>query len=160
MSTLDSSLNSVATALTTDWYSRFHPDAEDHSKLVLARWLTVILGVLATSMSLALASFDVGSLWDTFQASMGLFGGGLAGLFALGILTRRANGRGALVGAVASVFVLVWVQRNSDAHFFLYGMVGVTSCFVIGYLSSFLFAKTGRDLTGLSVYSKGTIAER
>ena len=48
-------------------------------------------------MSLLLASFDVGSLWDTFQAGMGLFGGGLAGLFALGILTRRANGPGALV---------------------------------------------------------------
>jgi len=159
MSTLDSSLNSVATALTTDWYSRFHPDAEDHSKLVLARWLTAILGVLATSMSLALASFDVGSLWDTFQASMGLFGGGLAGLFALGILTRRANGKGALVGAAASVFVLAWVQRNSDAHFFLYGMVGVTSCFGIGYLSSFLFPKTDRDLTGLSVYTKGTPAK-
>ena len=159
MSTLDSSLNSVATALTTDWYARFHPDAEDHGKLVLARWLTAILGVLATSMSLLLASFDVGSLWDTFQAGMGLFGGGLAGLFALGILTRRANGRGALVGAVASVFVLVWVQRNTEAHFFLYGMVGVTSCFGIGYLSSFLFPKADRDLTGLSVYTKGTITK-
>ena len=160
MSTLDSSLNSVATALTTDWYARFHPDAPDHSKLVLARWLTAILGVLATSISLVLATFNVGSLWDTFQASMGLFGGGLAGLFALGILTRRANGRGALVGAAASVLVLAWVQRNSDAHFFLYGMVGVTSCFVIGYLSSFFFPKTDRDLTGLSVHTKAAIAEQ
>ena len=154
MSTLDSSLNSVATALTTDWYARFRPNARDHSKLVLARWLTAILGVMATTISLVLASFDVGSLWDTFQASMGLFGGGLAGLFALGILTRRANGRGALVGAAASVFVLAWVQRNTEAHFFLYGMVGVTSCFTIGYLSSFFFPKTDRDLAGLSVYTK------
>ena len=63
------------------------------------------------------------------------------------------------MGAVASVFVLIWVQRNTEAHFFLYGMVGVTSCFGIGYLSSFLFPKTDRDLTGLSVYTKGTMAE-
>ena len=148
MSTLDSSLNSVATALTTDWYARFRPNARDHSKLVLARWLTAILGVMATTISLVLASFDVGSLWDTFQASMGLFGGGLAGLFALGILTRRANGRGALVGAAASVFVLAWVQRNTEAHFFLYGMVGVTSCFSIGYLSSFFFPQDGSRSCG------------
>lgn len=136
MSTLDSSMNSVATALTKDWYERFRPAAQDADKLRLARGLTMGLGAAATGVSLALATFDVGSLWDTFQAAMGLFGGGLAGLFALGIFTRRANAPGALVGAIASVFVLAWVQRATEAHFFLYGMVGIGTCFVVGYAAS------------------------
>ena len=35
--------------------------------------------------------------------SLGLLGGGLAGLFILGIFTRRANSAGAIIGAGAGV---------------------------------------------------------
>ena len=136
MSTLDSSLNSVSTALVTDFYARFRPDSSDRIRLRLARYLTGALGALATSTSIALATFDIGSLWDTFQGMMGLLGGGLAGLFALGIFFPRANGRGAMVGAAASVIVLYWVQQHTDLHFFLYGAVGILTCVGIGLASS------------------------
>ncbi len=152
MSTLDSSLNSVAAAITTDFYGRFKPNVADASKLRLARWLTVVFGTLATGVAMALAASNVGSLWDAFQATMGLFGGALAGLFALGIFTRRANGAGALVGALASVAVLAWVQQNSPAHFFLYGMIGVLTCVAVGYLSSLVLPGDKRDLAGLTLY--------
>ena len=138
MSTLDSSLNSVSTALVTDFFARFRPRSSDRSRLRLARYLTGGLGVLATSTSIALATFDIGSLWDTFQGMMGLLGGGLAGLFALGIFFPSATGRGAMTGAVASVFILYWVQQHTDLHFFLYGAVGVLSCVGIGLVSSMI----------------------
>lgn len=158
MSTLDSSLNSVSTALVTDWYARFR-DVSDRKKLRLARLLTTFFGALATVVSLALATFNVGSLWDTFQAVMGLFGGALAGLFALGIFSKRANGPGALIGAVASVLVLAWVQRNTPVHFFLYGLVGVGTCFVVGYFASWAFPAPAenqlRELTFARSRSKG-----
>lgn len=144
MSTLDSSLNSVSTALVTDFFARFRPRSSDRVRLRLARYLTGGLGVLATLTSIALATFDIGSLWDTFQGMMGLLGGGLAGLFALGIFCRRANGRGAMTGAIASVFILYWVQQHTDLHFFLYGAVGVLSCVGIGLASSMVW-RTSRD---------------
>lgn len=136
MSTLDSSLNSVSAALVTDFYVRFRPSAPESSRLLLARLLTAGLGVLATATSIALATFDIGSLWDTFQGMMGLLGGGLAGLFALGIFFRSANGSGAMTGAVASVLILYWVQQHSDLHFFLYGAVGILSCVLIALATS------------------------
>lgn len=136
MSTLDSSLNSVSAALVTDFYVRFRPSAPDSRRLLLARLLTAGLGVLATATSIALATFDIGSLWDTFQGMMGLLGGGLAGLFALGIFFRSANGAGAMTGAVASVFILYWVQQHTDLHFFLYGAVGILSCVLIALATS------------------------
>ena len=151
MSTLDSSLNSVATAITTDFYGRFRPAAADRAKLRLARWLTALLGVVATAASTALATFNVGSLWDAFQAAMGLFGGSLAGLFALGIFTRRANATGALIGAVASVAILAWVQQSTPLHFFLYGFVGVTSCVIVGYLTSLFAPGGGKNVDGLTL---------
>ena len=144
MSTLDSSLNSVSAALVTDFYVRFEPEASDASRLRLARWLTAGLGVLATATSIALATFDVGSLWDTFQGMMGLLGGGLAGLFALGIFFRSANGGGAMTGAICSVFILYWVQQHSDLHFFLYGAVGILSCVIIALATSPVFATAKR----------------
>ncbi|MFQ5691236.1 MAG: hypothetical protein ACE5HQ_13305, partial [Gemmatimonadota bacterium] len=75
MSTLNSSLNSVATAVVTDFFRRFRPRAADSLCLRLARWLTALLGVLATATAALLAAADVGSLWDVFQEVMSLFGG-------------------------------------------------------------------------------------
>ena len=152
MSTLDSSLNSVSAAMVTDFYVRFRESASDKQRLRLARRLTAVLGVLATGTSIALASFEVGSLWDTFQGMMGLFGGGLAGLFALGIFFKGASGRGALIGAVSSVVILYWTQQHSDLHFFLYGAVGVLSCVGVGLAASvFVKDRADKDLTGLTI---------
>ena len=152
MSTLDSSLNSVSAAIVTDFYVRFRKSAGDRQRLRLARLLTAVLGASATATSIALASFEVGSLWDAFQGMMGLFGGGLAGLFALGIFFRRANGRGALIGAVSSVAILYGVQQHTDLHFFLYGAVGVLSCVGVGLLAGVLFKDPApKDLTGLTL---------
>ena len=43
-----------------------------------------------------MATWDIASLWDEMQKIVGLVIGGMGGLFMLGLLTRRANGAGAL----------------------------------------------------------------
>ncbi len=154
MSTLDSSMNSVSTAGVTDFYRRFRPGVADAVCLRLAKWLTGLLGAAATAAAVLLATFDIASLWDIFQQVMGLFGGALAGLFALGIFTRRATGAGALAGAGASVAVLYWVKTFTPVHFFLYAVVGVLTCFVAGYLASLVMPGTRRDLDGLTLFTR------
>jgi len=155
MSTLDSSLNSVATAVVTDFFRRFRPRAADSLCLRLARWLTALLGVLATATAALLAAADVGSLWDVFQEVMSLFGGALAGLFALGIFSRRATGPGALVGAAASVVTLYLVKSYTPVHFFLYALVGVLTCIIVGYAASLLLPARAKNLAGLTILTKG-----
>jgi Na+/proline symporter len=155
MSTLDSSMNSVSTAVVTDFYRRFRPAALDSVCLRLAKWLTAILGAAATATAVLLATYDIGSLWDIFQQVMGLFGGALAGLFALGIFTRRATGAGALAGAIASVVVLYWVKTYTPVHFFLYAVVGVLTCVGAGYLASAVLPGERKELAGLTIYTKG-----
>ena len=66
MSSLDSSMNSIATALTTDWYRRFRPHVTDHHCLTLARWATVALGVLGTGLALYMAAIGSRSLYDQY----------------------------------------------------------------------------------------------
>jgi len=153
MSSLDSSLNSVATAIVTDFYRPFAPASPDPVRLKLARVLTIVLGTVATAVGLAMATFDIKSLWDLFNRILGLFGGSLAGLFALGIFTRRAHGRGALVGAIVSAAVLFCVVWFTRVHLFLYGAIGITVCFAVGYLASRLTAAAPENTKGLTIYA-------
>ena len=154
MSSLDSSMNSIATALVTDFWRRLRPQMPDRAALRLAKVLTLVLGAVGTLTALLIATFDVESLWELFLQVLGLFGGSLAGLFILGIFTRKANGRGALVGAVLSVLVLVGVWQLTDVHFFLYATVGIAACVGIGYLASLVLPDQARDLAGLTIYTQ------
>ena len=152
MSSLDSSMNSMATAITTDFYRRFRADVSDHHCLNLARWLTILLGVLGTGSAIIIAYLNDPSMWDQYTKILGLFGGGLAGLFAAGIFTRRTNGAGIVVGFVVSGVILYFVGRAEAVHFFLYAAIGIVTCFVVGYLASWVLP--GKPHTdGLTVYT-------
>jgi len=155
MSTVDSSINSISTVITTDFYKRFNPAVSDHRCLVSARILTVFFGLFITAMALWMAANQdmIKSLWDTATAILGLVMGGITGLFALGIFTRRANGLGALVGIVVSVIVLWQVQTRTEAHFFLYAVVGISSCYIAGYLASLVLPTDKKSIQGLTVYT-------
>lgn len=102
-----------------------------------------------------MATYPIQSQWDLFLQILGLLGGGLAGVFALGIFTRRAHGKGALVGVIASAIVLLLVQRYTRVHFFLYAAVGVLTCLVVGYLASALIPSARQSLEGLTIYTAG-----
>jgi hypothetical protein len=57
------------------------------------------------------------------------------------------------VGVIASAVVLVLVQRFTRVHFFLYGGIGLLTCFGIGYLASRCLPATTKPLEGLTVYT-------
>ncbi|MGE9268956.1 MAG: sodium:solute symporter family transporter, partial [Verrucomicrobiales bacterium] len=153
ISTVSSSINSVATVLTTDLWKRLGwRGLADDGGLRLARWLTALIGILATLSALALAELNLKSLWDSYNSLVGLAASGLAGLFALGIFSKRANGPGALIGAAASALVLSLVQSRSELHFFLYAGIGILSCVGVGWLASHLFPAPTQDLEQLSLH--------
>lgn len=153
MSSLDSSMNSMSTAITTDFYRRLNPTAKDHDSLKLARWLTVLLGVLGTGTGAYMAYMETTSMMDQYLKIVGLFGGGLAGLLVMGIFTRRANGPGALIGFLASAGVLFVIQAYTEIHFFLYATAGIFSCVLIGWLASLIFPSAAKDIDGLTLYT-------
>jgi Na+/proline symporter len=148
-------INAIATALTTDIYRRFRAEAPDARCLRIAVGLTGVLGALATAIALVLAEFNLRSAWDAFLGILGLFGGSLAGLFALGIFTRRAHGAGALAGAAAGAAATWVVQSLTPVSFFLYGATGIVTCFGVGYLASLVLPARPRDLTGLTLHHTG-----
>jgi SSS family transporter len=152
-STISTSMNSIATAFTTDFVRRFNLLPSEKRYLNLARTITVLAGLGGTGFALVIAYADVKSLWDSFISILGLLGGAMCGLFVLGIFTKRAHGPGALVGAIAGVAFLLLVQHYTAVSFLLYGSIGITATFAFGYLSSVLIRTTEKDVTGLTIYS-------
>ncbi len=58
------------------------------------------MGILGTAAGLLFVDPTIKSLFDQFIGILGMFLGVLAGLFALGATTKRANGPGSLIGAM------------------------------------------------------------
>jgi solute:Na+ symporter, SSS family len=155
MSTLSGCQNSTATAMITDFYRRFHHAAADSHCLHLARWLTVLLGVVVTAAAMIMAFYGdrIQSLWFFFVTMLGLIGGGLGGIFTLAIFTRRATGVGAITGAVAAAAVQIYVSLYTSVHFYLYAAIGIGICVAVGYAVSLLFPGGRKPLSGLTYYT-------
>lgn len=130
MSSLDSALNSLATASVADVYARFvRPGAEDRHYLRTARGFTVLWGVLGTAAGLYVAG--QGTLLALAVRWMGYFAGPMLGLFLLGLLVPRVRAGAALAG-MAAAFVAVVLTNNPDWLGLEIATPGIWNCAVGG----------------------------
>lgn len=153
MSSIDSALNSTTTVIITDFYKRFKPETSEILAFRNAKNLTLGLGIFAIVSALLLASSDIKSLYDKAIGLIGLFGGGLAGMFALGMFTKRASSSGVLIGFFASAVVQYYLSSATSVHVFVFATSGLVSCYVFGYLFSFLFPDEHQTLEGTTIYT-------
>ena len=152
-STISTSMNSTATTVVTDFLRPFNALKSERGYLVAARWITFTLGVLGTILGLLFVDPSVQSLFKEFIKIIGLFMGVLGGLFALGILTRRVGGIAALCGAIGGFVTVMAVYRLTDISGYLFALIGIVSCVLIGLLLSVFTTEDERDITGLTIYT-------
>jgi SSS family solute:Na+ symporter len=148
MSTISSSLNSTATIILNDYYSRYiNRQASERQKMMVLYVTTIAVGALGTSIGLAMIA--VKSALDAWWMLAGIFGGGMLGLFLLGFLSRRTTSRSALVGVIAGVLVIVWMSLSpgwtgglaawkTPFHGFLTIVFGTLAILVVGLITSAL----------------------
>jgi SSS family solute:Na+ symporter len=152
-STVSTSMNSISTALVTDFIRPLNIIKSEPGYLRLARISTFTFGVLGTVLALLFASSDIKSLWDQFMKILGLFGGSMCGLFCLGIFTKRANGPGAIIGAISGAAGVFLVQQYTNVHLLLYAFVGISVCCLCGYFASALFSASKKSIAGLTIHT-------
>ncbi len=126
MSSLDSALNSLATATMHDFVQRYRrrPVAPAR-RLIWARWVTVIWGV--TAIAAALYVSGQGTLLALAVRYMGYFAGPVLGLFVLALVPRRLGATAALLGAAigfAGVLGFEALARTSGA----FTSLGIWAC--------------------------------
>ena len=151
MSTLSSNINSAATAYTTDFYCRFKAGVSDHKALKVAKISTVLIGILGILFSIMLAEMNIKTVFDQFMKVVGIITSGLGGLFFMGIFFKNISGKGALLGLTASYIVLFAVNFGwfkTELHVLNYGVIGLTTCVLVGLISSFIFPNS-KNLSGL-----------
>jgi Na+/proline symporter len=158
-SAISTSLSSTSTVIVTDFLQRFGRHRSDARLLTLAKVITAALGVVAVGLAALLASSGLQSAFDASQKMLGLFGSGLAGLFLLGMFTKRVHATGALAGAFGSAALIYFVQGHTPMHGYLYAAVGILSCVIIGYIVSLVTPPPLRRLALLSPQPANPVSE-
>lgn len=109
MSTISGSLNSSATLILKDYYLRFfRPDASEKESMRVLYAGTIVWGILGTAVGIALIRLTDTAL-DIWWTLVGIFGGGMLGLFLLGILVRRARNISAIVAVFLGTLTIFWL---------------------------------------------------
>ena len=135
MSTISSNINSVATAFSIDFWRRFRPTT-DSQLVVVARWASVVSGVVGLLLALFMATWNIQSFLDFFNEVLGLLTSGLGGLFFIAVFMKRVKGYAALAGFVAGEVVVFCMSEFTDANFLLFGAIGMVVSIVVAWLLS------------------------
>lgn len=150
VSTATSVLNSLATVAVNDFYARLWvKDRLQEHYVLISRLLIVFWGVFSVVMVVFLARYQ--SVVASTITITGLTFSPLGGVFFLGLFTKRATGRGAIVGALAGAAAAGLVAMLHDISpslpavnvHWLYP-TGALTTIVVGYAAS--LAMPRRDI--------------
>jgi SSS family transporter len=134
MSNLSAALNSLSSTVIVDFYSRLMPHSSERRRLQLSR-----IAMLAWSLVLfllALVARHGGRVIEIGLSIASVAYGALLGVFLLGVLTRSASERGAMVGMVWGLALNLYLWLFTRVSFTWYVVLGSTVTFVIGYAAS------------------------
>ncbi|QZE14659.1 sodium/solute symporter [Halosquirtibacter laminarini] len=143
MSSVSSSINSAATSYCVDFHFRMFKSSDQ--SMQVARRATLVIGLLGTAFALIMASMEIKSLWDSFNKVLGLVIGGLGGLFLLGILFPKVNGKSASIAFILTIIVQILISNFTQLHLLLYTATGVISCCVLGLFIHMILPSDSQD---------------
>lgn len=108
LSSLSSYINTFATITVQDLII---PNVQNKisrkSKIILCRVLTIAYGLVCTAFALMVP--HIGRATPMLTTVFGVFGGPLSGVFFLGLFSKRANTKGALVGLLTAILFVAWI---------------------------------------------------
>ena len=147
---LSADLNSLGSVLLEDYYKRWFRSRSERRLLWFSRLVTIITGTGV--VALAMAFTRVQSMADAALEFVSLVGGGVLGMFLLGIFTKRATSRGLYVGIACCIGFVLWAHfcgpgktalawlPRFPLHTLWVGLLGNVIVFVIGYAASRVFS--------------------
>src|SRR5258708_30479416 len=102
---------SLSASTVVDFYKPLvRPDATDEHLLRLSRWLTAAWGIVLIGIAVMASSW--GSVFTTGLTIASLVYGPMLGAFLLGVLTKRANQTGVMVGMAVTLAIMVFIKFN------------------------------------------------
>lgn len=149
MSTISTSYNSSATVIFTDYFQKLkHKDLSERNKMKVLYLATLGVGIIGVLIGIAM--INVKSALDAWWKLASVFSGGMLGLFLLGVFSKKRNVKGAIIGVVCGLLVILWLSLSNilftqeelgiQFHTYLTIVFGTTVIFLVGFLFG-LFSK-------------------
>jgi len=138
MSNLSAALNSLSSSSIMDFYIRFRPTVSEGGRLRLARLATVGWALVLFALAV-LALHRVARVVEVGLQIASVAYGALLGVFLLGVLTKRANQSGAMLGMVFGLATELYLWRWSQVAFTWWVPIGTCVTFAVGYGASALW---------------------
>ncbi|MDA2923625.1 sodium:solute symporter [Acidobacteria bacterium AH-259-L09] len=131
MSTLSSSLNSLASSSVNDFYKNYLvPEAPQDHYLKVSRMFTLAWGVILISISMLARNW--GEVLEVGLTITSITMGTILGVFLLGIWTTRIREGAALAGMVAGLITMLAVHLSDAVAWTWYVLIGTAVTVVIG----------------------------
>jgi len=137
MSNLSAALNSLSSTSILDFYLRRFPRTEERAKLRLSRISTFAWALVL----FALAVFSLHRVGHVVEVGLQIASvayGALLGAFLLGVLTRRANQGGTMLGMVCGFVAELYIWLGTSVPWTWYVAIGTVITFAVGYAASLL----------------------
>jgi SSS family solute:Na+ symporter len=136
MSSLDSSLNSMATVTTLDFYEKFFGKGRSQEHYLKAsRWFTLMWAVLMVVPAIVFSKSG-GSVLEVLSKVGSFFVGAKLAMFGLGFYSRHTTERGLLIGVTAGFFSLWYVESTMDIAWPWYCALGGAVSIAVSWLAS------------------------
>jgi SSS family transporter len=140
MANLSAALNSLSSTTIVDFYLRINPTASDQRRVFLSRVATV--GWCIVLFALAIVARSGGKVLEAGLSIASVAYGSLLGVFLLGVLTRRASERGAMVGMLCGFLLNLYLWKFTKVPFTWYVPLGSITTFAIGYATSLFLIRS------------------
>lgn len=164
MSSLSSSINAISAVSIVDIYKRhLAPGRSDKHYVVIAKTVAVIASILMLAGAAVLMMANSMTLNDTSTKLAALFAGGLLGLYLLGFLTHRADGRAVGVGIACTVAFTAWmtaIELKWITKDLLISTLGLSDGFagaIIGWMNTYYAGIVGNLLMFVVGYGLGSL---
>jgi Na+/proline symporter len=141
MSNLSAALNSLSSSSIMDFYVRRHPEAEEGARVRISRWATLFWAMVLFVLAV-LSLHKVSRVVEVGLSIVSVAYGALLGVFLLGVLTRRANQSGAIVGMICGFGVELYIWLWTRVPWTWYVAIGSVVTFGVGYAASMLFQQS------------------
>jgi len=135
MSNLSAALNSLSSSSMMDFCFRFFPEASEPRRLRLARIATTIWALVLFGLAV-IALHRAGRVIEVGLQIASIAYGALLGVFLLGVLTRRANQTGAIIGMICGLATELYLWRMTQVAFTWWVLLGTCVTFAVGYALS------------------------
>ena len=155
ISSLDSDMNCLSAVAVEDYYFRFKKEATDEQKLKFGKLIVVLSGLAAVCVGTLYVVLGGEGVLGIVFGLYAIFSGGIAGIFLLGLFSKRANRQGLNIGIIACIIFTAYAVLTSQKfgnsilldlgrwnfphHKYMLGVYSHLIVVVVGYMASLLF---------------------